>query len=217
MEDIVISEKKRADSIAQEYMDKGYKVSREVALDFFPRFLVDILVEKGDERKVIEVKSRTSLVRDSVIGELAKVLHSKPGWTFELNLVSEQEKLDAPEGRRPFDSEDVQHRIREADRLLESGFNEAAFLIAWSALEATIRILIEGEGISINRVTSQTYILDLAVGECVISKEDYELLVDAMKYRNALVHGFEVTRFDRELVMDLTKNTKRLLQPEAKT
>jgi uncharacterized protein YutE (UPF0331/DUF86 family) len=217
MEDIVISEKKRADAIAQEYMDKGYRVSREVVLDFFPGFRADILVEKGDERKVVEVKSRTSLARDSAIGELARVLHSKPGWTFELSLVSEQERLDAPEGRRPFDSEDVQHRIIEADRLLEAGFNEAAYLIAWSALEAMIRILIEGEGISISRVTSQTYILDLAVSECVISKEDYEFLVDAMKYRNALVHGFEVARFDRELVMDLMENTKRLLQPELRT
>ena len=216
MEDIVITEKKRADIIAREYQDKGYTVTRDVPLDFFPGFQADILVEKDDERKVVEVKSRTSLARNSAIGKLAEVLHSKPGWTFELNLVGEEERLDAPEGRRAFDREGVLRRVSEAERILDAGFSEAAFLIAWSASEAAIRILIEAEGISVNRVTVQTYLLDLAVSECVISDEDFEFLVDAMKYRNAVVHGFEVTRLDRDLVMGLLENTKHLLQSVSK-
>lgn len=217
MEDIVISEKKRADEIAQEYIDKGYRVSRKVALDFFPGFFADILVERGEEKRVVEVKSRTSLAREPVIGELAKVLYSKPGWTFELSLIGEQERLDAPKGRRSFNSQDVQHRVSDAKRLLEDGFNEASYLIAWSSLEAMIRILIEREGISIDRVTTQAYLLDLAVSENVVSEEDYEFLVDAMKYRNALVHGFEVTQFDRDFVEDLIRIILRLLQTGVRT
>ena len=71
---------------AQEYRSKGYDVSTEVLLDFFPNFQADLVVRKGDESKVIEVKSRSSLAADRRISELANIIESKPGWTFELIL-----------------------------------------------------------------------------------------------------------------------------------
>ena len=74
-------------------------------------------------------------------------------------MVSEREKLDAPEGIRPFGGNDIIRRIEEAERLIGLGSIEAALILAWSASEATVRMLIEEEGISINRVTSQAYTL----------------------------------------------------------
>ncbi|MDE2736598.1 MAG: hypothetical protein OXI72_19530 [Gemmatimonadota bacterium] len=38
---------------AQEYRSKGYDVSTEVLLDFFPNFQADLVVRKGDESKVL--------------------------------------------------------------------------------------------------------------------------------------------------------------------
>ena len=213
MEDIVVTEKQHADVIAQEYMDKGYEVSREVSLDFFPGILVDMLVKKGEETKVVEVKSRSSLAKNPAISELARMLHSRPGWSFELNLVSEREKLDAPEGIRPFGGNDIIRRIEEAERLIGLGSIEAALILAWSASEATVRMLIEEEGISINRVTSQAYTLGTAVSEGVISRDDYDYLTDVMKHRNATVHGFNADGFTIELVTGLIETTRRLLQP----
>ncbi len=213
MEDIVVTEKQHADVIAQEYIDKGYEVSREISLDFFPGILVDILVKKDDETKVVEVKSRSSLAKNPAISELARMLHSRPGWSFELNLVSEREKLDAPEDIRPFGGDDIIRRIEEAERLIGLGSIEAALVLAWSASEATVRMLIEEEGISINRVTSQAYTLGTAVSEGVISRDDYDYLTDVMKYRNATVHGFSADGFTVELVSGLIETTRRLLQP----
>ena len=83
---------------AEEYRSRGYEVLVEASLDFLPGFTADLLVRKGDEVKVIEVKSRPSLAADPKISELARIIESKPGWTFELLLVSEPEKLDSPEG-----------------------------------------------------------------------------------------------------------------------
>ena len=67
---------------AEEYRKKGYEVALESQLDFFPGFRADLLVRKNDETKVIEVKSRSSLALNPKIGELARIIDSKPGWSF---------------------------------------------------------------------------------------------------------------------------------------
>ena len=83
---------------AEEYRSKGYEVTLDAPLDFFPGYRADLLARKAGEVTVIEVKSRSSLAADSRIRELARVVDAKPGWSFELLLVAEPEKLDSPEG-----------------------------------------------------------------------------------------------------------------------
>ena len=115
---------------AEEYRSKGYEVSVEAPLDFMPGFHADLIVRKDNEVKVIEVKSRSSLAASPEIIELARTIDSKPGWTFELLLVAEPEKLDSPEGARLFERENILQRIEEAEKALGSGLSEAALLLA---------------------------------------------------------------------------------------
>ena len=116
---------------AEEYRSKGYEVLLEAPLDFMPGFRADLLVRKGDETRVVEVKSRPSLAADPKIGELARLIESMPGWTFELVLVGEPEKVDSPEGARSFEIDGILQRIEEAERSLQAELPEAAFLLAW--------------------------------------------------------------------------------------
>ena len=210
IEDITIAERQRIDAIAQEYLAKGYEVSRGVPLDFFPSFRADIVARKGDEVKVIEVKAQTSMERNPSTGEMLEILYSKPGWTYQLNLVGERGKLRSPEDARPYISLDIRRHIEESERLLRLGFTEAAFLIAWSASVAVLRTLIEEHGITVKRVTNSAYIVDLAVIEGVISREDYEYLNDVMKHRNAVAHGFSVSGVNDEFVVNLLEVIQRL-------
>ena len=101
MEDIAIIEKGFANKTAAEYRSRGYEVFQEEPLDFLPGFQADLLVRKDGETKVIAVQTRTSLVMKPGILELAEALSSKPDWSFELLLVGEPERLDAPAGARP--------------------------------------------------------------------------------------------------------------------
>ena len=133
---------------AEEYRSRGYEVRLDASLDFLPDFRADLLVCKADEVKVIEVKSRPSLAADPRISELARVIDSMPGWSFELLLVGEPEKVDSPEGARSLESESIGRRVEEAQKSLEAGLPEAAFLLAWSAAEAAIRGLLTAEGVS---------------------------------------------------------------------
>ena len=196
---------------AEEYRSKGYEVLLEAPLDFMPGFRADLLVRKGDEARVIEVKSRPSLAADPKIGELARLIESMPGWTFELVLVGEPEKVDSPEGARSFESDGILQRIEEAERSLHAELPEAAFLLAWSASEAVIRGLLTAQGVSGKSITSPGYVLDQGIYHGVISRNDYDALTRMRKYRNAIVHGFGTDDFNGELVTELIATIRRIM------
>ena len=188
---------------AEEYRSNGYDVQLEAALDFFPGFRADLLVRRGDEVKVIEVKSRPSLAADPRISELAQLIESKPGWSFELLLVGEPERVDSPAGALPFEGQGILRRLEQAEMSLGAGIPEAAFLLAWSAGEAAIRELIAAEGVSDRRITSPLFVLDQAVFRGVISREEYDSLAGMLRYRNAIVHGFSADDLSDALVAEL--------------
>lgn len=199
---------------AEEYRSKGYEVQFEAPLDFLPSFRADLVARKGDDVRVIEVRSRSSLAADPRIAELTRLVDSKPGWSFELVLVSEPEKLESPEGARSFEAENILKRIKEAEKALQSGLPEAAFLLAWSASEAVIRGLLAARGVTSTSITSPGYVLDQGVFHGVISRDDYDAMARMRKYRNAIVHGFGVNDFSDDLATKLI-GTVRSIMPTA--
>lgn len=213
-EDIAIVEKNFLEKKAAEYLSRGYEVERDCPLEFLPGFNADLVVRKGGEVRVIEVKSRTSLAATPILNELAEILYDKPGWSYDLLLVGEPEKLESPAGAEPFDEKDIRKRLAEAETVHKLGSDEAAFLLAWSACEAATRNLIEKEGISITRVTTTAYVLDTAVMHGIISRKVYDHLTDMMKYRNAIAHGFDVNGFSDEKVTELIGFVRTLLNSE---
>ena len=215
MEAVTSPERQRARALAEEYRSRGYEVIEEPSPAQLPDFLSgyrpDLLIRKGDEAIVVEVKSRSSLAKDTQIRDLAQLLQTKPHWNFELVIVGEGKRISAPEGARPFERDDILRGIEAAEKLLDSGFSEAALLLAWSTSEATVRLLIAEEGIVLDHL-NPPYILKQAVMNGVIAREEYNFLTKVIKYRNALVHGFKTIDFDPALVSELISRTKRLLQ-----
>jgi uncharacterized protein YutE (UPF0331/DUF86 family) len=219
METINSREKQRALAIAEEYRRQGYEVIEEPSPEQLPDFLSsyhpDLLIRKGDKAKIVEVKSRSSLAKAPQIRDLARLLHNKTNWSFELVFVGEESPFGAlEEEARPFKNEDILRGIETAEKLVDSGFAEAALMSAWSTAEATVRLLIEAEGLALERF-DPPYILMQAATNGVISKEDYQFLTKMMKRRNALAHGFKTVDFDPALARELISTTKRLLQSAA--
>ena len=218
MEAATSRERQRARVIAEEYRGRGYEVIEQPSPEQLPKFLSGyhpaMLVQKGDEAIIVEVKSRsslTNLTKDPRIRELARLVQAEPHWNLELVVVGEEEQLSAPEGARLFERDDILRSIEAAERLVAAGFSEAALLLAWSTLEATVRLLTEEGGIVLKR-RSPLYILKQAVINGVISRDEYHLLTNIIKYRNALVHGFKPIAFDPTVVDELISTTNRLLQ-----
>ena len=212
MEDIAISERQFIAKKAAEYRSRGYEVFQDATLDFLPGFRADLVVRKDGETRVIEVKTRTSLAVTPQMTELAEAISARPGWSFDLLVVGEPERLEAPESAQPFTESHIDRRIDQAEKVLAMGFVEAAFLLAWSACEAAVRVLTAAEGVDIRRVTHSGYILGQAVYHGAISRNDDAYLSDMLAYRNAIVHGFDVPDFDDERARELIVAARKLQQ-----
>ncbi len=211
IDDLTLAEKQFADIKAAEYIGKGYEVSRDAPLEFLPGYSADLLVKTGHETKVIEIKTRPSLVANPALRELERIINSRPGWSFELQLVGEPERVDALENAQTLDESAILSCLEQAGELLDAGSPQAAFMIAWSAAEATVRMLVSGEGIAIERATNPAYILGMAVAHGAVSRDDYYHLLRIMEYRNAIAHGFEVADFNDALITELITTVNKLL------
>ena len=203
MENATPLEKQLARNTADEYRAKGYDVSFDAPLDFLPGRSADLLARKDDEVRVIAVRTRASLAVSPEIDELARMIDSKPGWSFGLLLVAEPERLDSPEGAQSFERERILERIEEAEAVLKEGHAESAFLLAWSACEAAVRLLMADEGVSSEGITTASHTFAQATYLGLISRDEYFNLARLQKHRNAIVHGYSHEGFGDEAVQQV--------------
>lgn len=76
------------EQLADAYRDKGYQVSTECRLEG-STFIADLLVEKGAEKIVIEIKTRRMDAADSKrLSELADYVKSLGGYRFMVAVVT---------------------------------------------------------------------------------------------------------------------------------
>ena len=125
-------------------------------------------------------------------------------------LAGEPEMLDSPREAHSFDRDGILQHILDAERTLEPGIPEAAFVLAWSALGAAIRELIAEQGTSNSRITTSAFILDQAAPLGIVSREEYGYRSRMKKYRNAVVHGFQAAYSDEELVAELIETVRQM-------
>ncbi len=205
---------RRVEELAREYRDRGYQVLVEPESGQLPELLSgfrpDLVARKADDLVVVEVKARESLP-DQRLQELAEVVRGQPGWRFELVLLKPE---PGPPGTRAWNAEDVADSLRQAEAILNSGFPDAALLLAWSAVEATLRLLAEKERLPLER-DDAVYLLRLLVTRAVITREEYGRLWDVLELRNAVAHGLrppqlEVTKIREfcQLAADLLRQSR---------
>jgi hypothetical protein len=199
------------EEIAEKYKQQGYEVLVGPEPAQLPaalvRFQPDLLVRKPGETLVVEVKARGALT-DPKLQDLAETVRAQPGWRFELVLLPPE---PGPPGARRWTAEEVAEGLRQAEAILSSGFPEAALLLAWSAAEATLRLLAEKEKLPIER-DDAVYLLRLLVTRAVITREEYGRLWEVLELRNAVAHGLKPPKLQaakikafRELVADLLR------------
>lgn len=206
------SERINTELVAEEYRRKGYQVTRKPILDFLPSYRPDMVVEKNGEKKVIEVVSRSSMLGNDDIVELARVVYSQPGWSFDLHMIGEPEALDTPKSAESLGVNDILRRLEDVETVRRAGLPETALLLAWAACEAAIRKLMQIHGLNNARITATTHLLDQAAYHGIISRDDYFQLLDVAAFRNAFVHGFNVDEFDPELVSHLIEAVRNITE-----
>lgn len=209
----IASERERIQTLAEEYRSKGYEVAIEPDSSHLPAFLSgyrpDLVVTRGDERTVIEVKSRQSLSAEAQARHLARLLEEQPGWRFELVVVNDS-LGEPPAGSTAFDLARAHRALEEGRSLLNDGYVGPAMLSGWAALEAALRLFLSSEGIRPRRL-APNHLLKQSVEEGLISRNDYQQLRILMAGRNAIAHGYENPSVDSEAVSTLLEITGQLL------
>ena len=87
---------------------------------------------------------------------------------------------------------------------------ESAMLYSWSLVEATLRIVAQKEELSLQ--LDPRYLVKQLVVEGVISKSEYQLLMNSFSLRNAIAHGFKTTQLTENSVYELIEIADQLLK-----
>lgn len=206
-------EQQRMEEVADDYAKKGYKVlfnPKPVDLpDFLAKYKPDLVLENEREKVVVEVVTRATLTGNEKLAALAEAIHNNPGWRFELVITNPKDELVLPDDHTFHLETDVAKRVNETKSLLKSGYENAALLIAWSTVESVLRSIAELEDVTLEKKNPAALIKNLAsLG--VIEDQDYEILWNVMKTRNAVAHGFDVNENIKEMTTQLIDIAERL-------
>lgn len=209
-------ERDRLLQLAEEYRNKGYEISfhphPEDLPDFLKNYRPDMIVRRENEAVIIEVKSRRSLNSSSrqYLQNLAQSVEQHPGWRFELVMTNPEDPTYSPKAEGSLQQSEIETRLQVA-RQLAAQHPESAILYSWSLGEATLRLVAEHEELSLQRLDS-LYLVKQLVTEGVISRPEYQLLMDALSLRNAIAHGFKATQITQGSVNGLIDVVEQLLK-----
>jgi len=197
--------------IVEQYKQRGYKVSVSPPVKQLPKFLSkfrpDIVAEGPDESVVIEVKSSGRARGADYWKALSKVIQQHPGWRLEL-VVNASSKRKMPVTIK---QELIRERLEEGQRLAEQGMLAASLLITWSAVEAAMRLASQVHDIDFPDLRPVTVISRLYT-EGVLEREEYDFLLDCMRIRNLVAHGFYEERIKAGVLKKLQQIAFRLLR-----
>lgn len=211
-------ERRRLVELAREYRNLGYTVMTQPTKEQLPSFLSmfqpDMIARNEQESVVFMVKSRRTLASSSELEGIAQAVQGKKGWQFDLVVTNPREKAGLiTASDHLLNRSEVITRLQESQELSEQEHGEAAFLLAWSATEAVLRTLAVKENVSPERSTSESITKNLfAYG--FIDREQYETLIEGVKVRNSIVHGYQDPPAYALILNKLQRITQQLLNEE---
>lgn len=177
--------------VAEDYRRRGYEVVITPSGSDLPEFLADcrpdIIARSLTESVVVEVKVGTRTSVADRFREIAERVSRQPGWRFSLVYVNPSEP-DQPVEADPAPLPQLEERARLADSLLRDNQSDAAFLLYWSTLEGSLRLLGRRAHLPLENLPSSALIRELySSGE--LSQEEFDTLMRLLPVRNRLVHG----------------------------
>jgi hypothetical protein len=199
--------------VADDYRRRGYNVAvaptgADVP-DFLEGYQPDIIARSPTESVVVEVKVGTRTPVAERFRDVAERINRRPGWRFSLVYVSPSEP-DQPTEAEPAPLPELEQRARQADSLLQADQPDAAFLLYWSTVEGSLRLLGRRAQLPLENLPSSALIRELySSGE--LSREEFDTLMRLLPVRNRLVHGL-VGRPERSVVEPLRSLVNTLLE-----
>lgn len=207
-------ERERLLEIAAEYERKGYSVIVEPRHDQLPAtlagFAPGLVASNNDEHVVVEVRGANALRNDPELVPLAETIAQMPQWRLELAVLAAPHPFA---GTEPLSTSEIRERIaavREAGEMP----SDFVLVLAWIAIEATLRRLAARYNIDVVREGSLGVVQQLAfLG--IVTNDDYTFFREAYRLRNAVVHGFRVVEpVPHEVIRGLVDRAEAMLRSE---
>jgi uncharacterized protein YutE (UPF0331/DUF86 family) len=185
-------------NVAEQYRTNGYTIITSPDDDAIPSFLKgfqpDILAYKDNDNVVVEVKPRRTLATDHQLAYLTSLVNSQPGWRLDLVVINTGDATDATMNDyidRDLDA--IASLVIQAKALKDLKQIEAAYMLMWAATEATLRHTAAWHNVELERIPQPQRMIRALFSNGIISRSQYDALMEAMRSRNALVHGFTVS------------------------
>lgn len=196
------------EAVADQYRADGYDVIVQPTSAELPEFLqrhsIDLLASRNDESVVVAIKRQNGVQTDVDLTYLAADINARDGWRFDLfvspndNPWPDQVSQDSVEPG----ADRISELAETAERLLALEELEAACLVAWSALEASMRECARKASVDLED-NSPRYVINALATDGILSVDEYETLQDALRVRNAVAHGLTAPGLTPELVQSL--------------
>ena len=179
--------------VAADYRRRGYDVDVEPSGPSLPEFLgeyrPDLIARGSGETVVVGVKVGTQMSVAERLRDVVEQINRQPGWRFSLVFVNPEHPDQLTEAK-PAPLLVLEERAKTADDLFQADQKEAAFLLLWSAVEGTLRLLAERADLPLSSLPPSALLRDMySAGE--ISRQHFESLMRLLPIRNQLVHGLE--------------------------
>lgn len=213
---IVLSHKSRVQEAADRYESEGYDVTVEPSRDELPAFLrpfhPDIIAVRQGRSVAVEVRSANKIRRLDYWREFAEAVKHNPQWHLE--LISSPSEIEASEAEALSQTE-ILSLLHESEQIERSGVLNASLLLAWSAAEAAIRIVLERYNVESPDVQPAA-LISRSFTDGLLGREEYDFLLYCMRKRNTIAHGFrqDITAEDlsklRQVTQDLLDETNEV-------
>lgn len=198
-------ERKFVERLQPSYEDAGYSFiaypDKSKLPDFMGDYRPDAIALKGDKKVAIEIKSRRTPNADISIRHIRKIFEGHEDWQFRVMFISEDARETA---RIPISSPElIRHRLNDVQELVRLGQSRAAFLLAWSILEAVAHLVEPETG---RRPYSPGTIIQSLTMNGRISQETDRNMRSLINTRNGLVHGnleIEPDKIEIETLIDV--------------
>jgi hypothetical protein len=183
----------RLRELAQEYEQEGYRVILKPDRAARPAFLADFepsMIALGpDEHAVVLVCFREALIGNATFLAMVAAVEAAPGWRFDLATATVPAPPVVEEGAGVLEPGEIRARLGAARASLAAGQGEAALVLAWSALDASLRQLADEYDLDLDRKDSVMMIVEL-ITEGLIDRDDNDFLREALRFRDLIVHGY---------------------------
>lgn len=176
------------EGLRSRYEDQGFTFTIAPDQTLLPAFLLsytpDAVAQKPGQNVAIEVKQHQSPASQRQLQEIRRLFESHPDWQFHVVYMSSAPLQSITIS--PPSSAAIRGRMEEVRALSKEGHQRAAFVIAWSLLEAALQS-VGGDEPSKPR-TPGTVVQTLGM-HGFISAETERRIRELIQLRNRIVHG----------------------------